>query len=117
MSWCPIEGTGLDISIFIVHPRYGLCEGSPTVAGMRQDAQAALDYALSKGMKHLVAYGQSIGGAVAIDLVDSNPGVFKALVVENTFTSIRQLIPDVVPWLRLLSPLCTEKWKSLEEAG
>ena len=79
---------------------------------MKQDSQAALDYALAKGMKQLVAYGQSIGGAVAIDLVHSNPGVFRALIVENTFTSIRELIPDVIPWLRLLSPLCTEKWES-----
>lgn len=63
-------------------------------------------------MKQLVAYGQSVGGAVAIDIVHSNPGVFKALIVENTFTSMRQLIPDVVPWLRLLSPLCTEKWEN-----
>lgn len=100
--------------VFTLHHiiSYGLSEGSPKERGMRQDSQATLDYALSKGMKNLIAYGQSIGGAVAIDLVHSNPGVFKALIVENTFTSIRQLVPDVIPWLRLLSPLCTEKWEN-----
>ena len=96
---------------------YGHSEGSPTEQGIRQDAQAALEYALAKGMKHLVAYGQSIGGAVAIDVVHGNPGVFKALIVENTFTSIRQLIPDVLPWLRLLSMLCTERWENGRKLG
>lgn len=98
--------------LFLCITSYGHSEGSPSEQGIRQDAQTALDYALSKGMKQLVAYGQSIGGAVAMDVVHSNPGVFKALIVENTFTSIRQLIPDVLPWLRSLSMLCTEKWES-----
>jgi alpha-beta hydrolase superfamily lysophospholipase len=36
----------------------------------------------------LVAYGQSIGGAVAIDLVSRNEDAFSGLIVENTFLSI-----------------------------
>jgi alpha-beta hydrolase superfamily lysophospholipase len=36
----------------------------------------------------LVAYGQSIGGAVAIDLVSRNEHVFSGLMLENTFLSL-----------------------------
>jgi alpha-beta hydrolase superfamily lysophospholipase len=41
-------------------------------------------------LKHtpLVAYGQSIGGAVAIDLVSRNEDSFAGLMVENTFLSV-----------------------------
>lgn len=36
----------------------------------------------------LIAYGQSIGGAVAIDLVARNEDAFAGLIVENTFLSV-----------------------------
>lgn len=36
----------------------------------------------------LVAYGQSIGGAVAIDLVSRNEHSFSGLMLENTFLSL-----------------------------
>lgn len=36
----------------------------------------------------LVAYGQSIGGAVAIDLVSRNENSFSGLMIENTFLSL-----------------------------
>lgn len=39
----------------------------------------------------LVAYGQSIGGAVAIDLVSRNEDSFSGLIVENTFLSLVKL--------------------------
>jgi alpha-beta hydrolase superfamily lysophospholipase len=41
-----------------------------------------------------VAYGQSIGGAVAIDLVSRNEASFSGLMVENTFLSI---VSDGIP--------------------
>jgi len=36
----------------------------------------------------VILYGQSIGGAVAIDLAARNPNVISGLIVENTFLSI-----------------------------
>jgi alpha-beta hydrolase superfamily lysophospholipase len=36
----------------------------------------------------LVAYGQSIGGAVAIDLLSRNEDSFAGLMIENTFLSL-----------------------------
>ena len=58
--------------------RYGFSHGEPSEAGIRQDARAALKYLQQHkdiDSTQLVAYGQSLGGAVAIDLVANNPGV------------------------------------------
>ncbi|KAG6889557.1 hypothetical protein C0995_016684 [Termitomyces sp. Mi166 len=59
-----------------------------------------------------ILYGQSIGGAVSIDLASRNPTKIHALILENTFTSLPNLIPDVFPALRHFSFLCHQKWDS-----
>jgi pimeloyl-ACP methyl ester carboxylesterase len=73
---------------------YGKSQGTPSEAGMKLDAKAALDYilqdtALSAGQ--IIVYGQSIGGAVAIDLCASHRDKIGALVVENTFLSVASM--------------------------
>lgn len=60
----------------------------------------------------LVAYGQSIGGAVAIDLVSRNEDSFSGLMVENTFLSLPKLIPSVMPFLKHFTFLCHQQWPS-----
>lgn len=92
---------------------YGLSEGEAEEKGMKQDAQAALDYLLTekKPVKVLV-FGQSIGGAVAIHLTATNPDKVHALAVENTFLSLPRLIPSVMPIFKYFTFLCTEIWAS-----
>lgn len=36
----------------------------------------------------IIVYGQSIGGAVALDLAARNPQIVAALILENTFLSM-----------------------------
>lgn len=70
---------------------YGKSEGSPTEKGLRIDSQTLLDFVREHEILKdtpLVAYGQSIGGAVAIDLVSRNEDSFSGLMVENTFLSV-----------------------------
>lgn len=103
-------------NVFMLSYRgYGLSEGSPSEKGMKIDAQTALNYIKThpklKSTK-LVAYGQSIGGAVAINLVATNEDDFSGLIVENTFLSIPKLIPTVLPALRHVSFLCHQRWDS-----
>lgn len=55
---------------------YGLSSGQPSERGIRIDAQTALDWIRNHPVLKetlLVTYGQSIGGAVAIDLAARNP--------------------------------------------
>lgn len=61
----------------------------------------------------VIVYGQSIGGAVAINLAYSNPKKISYLIVENTFLSIPKLIPRVAPLLRPFAFLCTQRWNSI----
>lgn len=40
----------------------------------------------------MIAYGQSLGGSVAISLVSRNEEQFDALIIENTFLSVVNLM-------------------------
>ncbi|KAJ6013386.1 hypothetical protein N7540_007977 [Penicillium herquei] len=94
---------------------YGKSTGTPDEVGLKIDAQTGLDYLLqrpdTKDTK-LVAYGQSLGGSVAINLVNTNQDKFAGLILENTFLSIRKLIPVLVPPARYLARFCHQTWQS-----
>ncbi|GAA5907824.1 hypothetical protein JCM6882_004567 [Rhodosporidiobolus microsporus] len=97
---------------------YGKSEGSPSEKGIKLDSQTALDYILSQPeleKTDIFLYGQSIGGAVAIHLASQNArsGRVKGLVIENTFMSLPDLIPHLLPLLRPFLPfLLTQIWPS-----
>jgi fermentation-respiration switch protein FrsA (DUF1100 family) len=98
---------------------YGLSTGTPNEKGLMIDAQTGLDYIRERAeTRHtkIVLYGQSIGGAVAIGLAARNlqPGVIGGIILENTFTSMRKLIPSVFPPAKYLAPLCHQVWPSDE---
>ncbi|QIX00036.1 hypothetical protein AMS68_005553 [Peltaster fructicola] len=105
-------------TVFMLEYRgYGLSTGIPTEAGLVIDSQTGLDYLRSRkdlADTKLVVYGQSIGGAVAIDLVSKNQeaGDIAGLILENTFLSIAKMIPAVMPAAKYLIPLCHEYWRS-----
>lgn len=90
------------VSVLVFDYRgYGRSAGRPSEAGILLDARAARDWlARRAGIEpgRVVVFGESIGGAVAVDLaaVDGARG----LILENTFTCL----PDVAachmpPWL------------------
>jgi fermentation-respiration switch protein FrsA (DUF1100 family) len=77
---------------------YGMSTGTPNEKGLMIDAQTGLDYIKQRAElrnTRIVLYGQSIGGAVAISLAARNlkEGDIAGLILENTFTSMRKLIP------------------------
>lgn len=86
--------------IFMLEYRgYGLSTGDPDEAGIKIDAQTALDYVRQHNDTQgndIVVYGQSLGGAVAADLVAKNQGAkdIKGLILENTFASLKKVIPQ-----------------------
>lgn len=87
--------------LFVEYRGYGLSSGEPNEKGLMIDAQTGLDYIRKrKELKdtRIVVYGQSLGGAVAISLVGQNQdaGDIAGLILENTFMSIRTLIPRYV---------------------
>ena len=80
---------------------YGLSTGLPDEAGLMIDAQTGFDYIQNRADLRdstIVVYGQSLGGAVSIQLVaaERNHGKVAGLILENTFMSMRKLIPRSV---------------------
>jgi abhydrolase domain-containing protein 13 len=106
----------LDCNVFMLEYRgYGLSTGTPNEKGLMIDAQTGLDYlrerAETKSHK-LVVYGQSIGGAVSIGLVAKNQSTVSGLILENTFLSMRKLIPSVITPAKYVVRLCHQIWPS-----
>ncbi|KAL1979013.1 hypothetical protein VTN96DRAFT_7428 [Rasamsonia emersonii] len=111
-----VETVGCNV-LMLEYRGYGLSTGVPNETGLKIDAQTALDYIRqrpeTKRTKILV-YGQSLGGAVAINLVANNQeqGDIAGLILENTFLCIRKMIPAVFPPARFLARLCHQYWPS-----
>ena len=85
---------------------YGASSGKPDEEGLYVDAVAAYDRLAadpSIAKDRIVAYGESLGGAIAIEL--SRRRKLAAVVVESTFTSMPDIGAAVYPWIpvRLLS--------------
>jgi len=81
------------------------------------DGIAVTKYLLSRrdlDPEKIVLFGRSIGGAVAIHLaaLDVFRSTFLAVIVENTFTSIGEMIDKVIPFLRFAKPLVSNPWNS-----
>jgi fermentation-respiration switch protein FrsA (DUF1100 family) len=78
---------------------YGRSEGSPNGPGILADARAARAW-LAKRVNvpedQVVLWGESIGGAVAIDLASEGA---RGLIVENTFHSLPEVAKHHFPWL------------------
>ena len=95
------EALGCNV-LMMEYRGYGLSTGTPDEVGLTIDAQTGLDYIRQRTELRdtkILVYGQSLGGAVAINLVAKNQkhGDIAGLILENTFTSIKKLIPRFVP--------------------
>lgn len=82
---------------------YGNSEGKPTEYGVYRDAEAAVDYLLSRSdisYRKIFVLGRSLGGAVAIELAYRRSSDLQGVIVENTFTSLLDMIHHLIPFLR-----------------
>jgi fermentation-respiration switch protein FrsA (DUF1100 family) len=85
---------------------YGRSAGRPSEDGLYLDAEAAWDLVVNRiGVppEALVLYGESLGGAVTVELAARRPAA--ALIVESTFRSLPDIGAEAYPFLpvRLLS--------------
>nr|SVE70561.1 EOG090X09ZU [Daphnia similis] len=94
----------LQANLLLVEYRgYGLSEGTPSESGLYRDAQAALNYLLSRqdiDQRKIIIFGRSLGGAVAIDLASRacNMEKIACVLIENSFTSIPDMAIQIFPW-------------------
>lgn len=90
---------------------------APTESYAYEDAEAAWDHltALAPGRKHYIV-GHSLGGAIAVELARRRPDA-DGLVLEATFTSVRDMI-DQSPWGFLpVGLILTQKFDTLSKIG
>ncbi|OHB76797.1 MAG: hypothetical protein A2W31_12725 [Planctomycetes bacterium RBG_16_64_10] len=84
---------------------YGRSAGSPNEAGILQDARAARAWLARRAAvdeAQIVLFGESIGGAVMVDLAAQDGA--RALILQSTFTSLPDVAAHHFPWapVRLL---------------
>jgi len=87
--------------LILAYRGYGNSEGKPSEEGLKLDAEATLEYALSRddiiNKERLFVFGRSLGGAVATQLAMSKGSHLKGLIIENTFTSISDMVDSLMP--------------------
>ena len=109
-------GLGESVLIFD-YPGYGKSDGTPSEAGCYAAADAAYQWLTHEGgvpAGRVLLYGESLGGAVAVDLASRQPHA--ALVLVRTFTSL----PDVADYQMPLFPgflLMHNRFDSLAKLG
>jgi hypothetical protein len=91
----------LPANVLIIDYRgYGKSEGRPSEEGLYADARAAWDYLTTTRKipaSQIIIFGESLGGAVAIDLASKTNAC--GLVVQSSFTSIADMAAEVLPFV------------------
>lgn len=90
----------VSVNALIVDYRgYGKSTGKPTIEGVITDAQTMYKFLIDRGYKSedISVYGRSIGGAIALELASKEK--VKSIVVQSSFTSLRDLAKEIYPLL------------------
>ena len=97
-SYSALLETGVNLFAFD-YRGYGRSAGRPREEGTYLDAQAAYAWLLTRGFaaSNLVAFGESLGGAVAAEL--SARETAGGLILQSTFTSVPDIGAEIFPWL------------------
>ncbi len=91
----------LGLSTFIIDYRgYGKSEGTPDEKGTYLDAEAAWNYlTMVRKIKpqDIIIFGRSLGGPIAAWLAGKVKA--RALILESTFTTIKDIVTQLYPYL------------------
>lgn len=85
-----------ECNVFLIEYRgYGDSEGIPSESGLQLDAKAAIQYAQRLhqiNQQKIFLFGRSLGGAVALHTAHTHGDALSGVIVENTFTSISDMV-------------------------
>jgi abhydrolase domain-containing protein 17 len=88
---------GLGFSVFAYdYQGYGTSSGSPSEENAYKDVNAAYNYLIEElnvSANRIIAYGRSLGGAVAIDLAQKRP--LAGLIIESSFTTAYRVVTQI----------------------
>ena len=106
------------LSVFIIDYRgYGKSSGRPDEYGLYEDAKSVYNYLIENlkiNPNRIIIFGNSLGGAVAIDLVSSKNIIKGKLIVEASFTSLKDISKILYPLLPV-KLILKYKFDSLEK--
>ncbi|HEY9815504.1 MAG TPA: alpha/beta fold hydrolase [Candidatus Obscuribacterales bacterium] len=109
----------LGLSVFMIDYRgYGESSGGfPSEQRVYEDADRAWHYLTDQRQiapEHMVLYGHSLGGAIAIELAARHPDA-GGLVIESSFTSMREMVTRATVYDRLfpIDWILTQRFDSL----
>ncbi len=108
------ENLGESVLIFD-YPGFGYSKGTPSEASCIAAGDTAYDWLTQKQkipVGRIVLMGQSLGGAVAVDLASRHD--YRALVLMRTFTSVPDVADDQFPLL-FSAPFVTNQFNSIEK--
>ncbi len=104
-------------TLIVDYRGYGRSEGRPSEKGLYLDADAAYRYLSSRpgiDPDSIIAFGRSLGGAVALELAGRRK--LSAIIVESAFTSTADIGREIFPFLPA-KLLVTQNYNSLERVG
>lgn len=104
----------LGCSIFIFDYRgYGKSKGMPSEKGLYLDVQGAYHYLLLRNIKpeQIIGYGESLGGAVIIDLARKNK--LRGLIVDSTVSNAKDMVKIIYPFLPY--QVFSSRWDSINK--
>jgi alpha-beta hydrolase superfamily lysophospholipase len=79
------------ISVFLFDYRgYGKSEGKAAESKLFLDALAAFDFA-TRGGAPIILYGESVGGPYAAYVAKERKGRVRAVIIENSFSSLKDM--------------------------
>ena len=88
-------------NIFIIDFRgYGMSQGKPSEKGCYLDSQAAYQYLVNARKitpENIILYGESLGGAAAVDLASRVK--VRGLILEGVFTKISDMVKITYPFI------------------
>jgi fermentation-respiration switch protein FrsA (DUF1100 family) len=97
---------------------YSSSNGTPSEDGIKKDAHAIVDFVKNEPMidkDKMFLIGRSLGGAVAIYTASQYKQLFRGVIVENTFTSMGDMVDKIFFFLRYFKFLILRNyWQSID---
>ncbi len=104
----------IPVNILLVDYRgYGKSTGFPSINGVNIDAHSMYQYLVQRGFnpENISIYGRSIGGAIGLELAGRER--IKSIVVQSSFSSLKDIAKEVYPILPDFL-IKNNSWNSIE---